>query len=628
MPFPSKKKERLKKQAETMRAIKKRKRIEDQSLTITTISPDSTTVTDKNKEQEKKINLPPTTKKKTFNKELRSLSLGPKGQKKIDTRVLPPCDSGNRILHWDSLEELVESNTKCARCDSPISLKESTVGIATSVKLTCTNPTCTLNHSNKIRRTKFSKKNLRSNESFAINCQLVLGLIQMGGGSTEAGVILTFLNLPNSNAFHTKSFSRIQTKIREEIKVITDSSMEQAREEEIRKTIGEKMYEAYKKGELSPSQVSIVAMYDMGWNKRSSGNKYDSISGHGFLLGGNSKKIINYKCMSKYCRKCFAAKRTNQKIEHECPKNHEGSSKSMECEGIFRMVKEAYYKHGYTCGTIVCDDDSTMTSNLKHSLKEKVEARLITLDEWPRTKSNTLKKCNGRLPLDIPEPHFLADFNHRVKTVGKAVYTLAGLPQKDSKVTKDMASRLKLYWGAMLKQVRYLSWEREKETIRKKVLAPVEHLFNEHKYCDEKWCYVLQAQKDNKPYVPEDKKKLYCKTVDSKMYDQLNSSLERFQTDQNITECLHKYDTQTNEGLNMAVSRYVPKNKHYGTSMSLDTRVRCVIGTRNMGYSSYFKTLLRNLGCLDENDKENCPLSSGITRTDKTKLRNASDKKK
>ena len=144
MPFSSKKKERMKKQAEIMRAVKKRKRLEEKTLTITTISPDSTTVTDKNKEQESKDNVPPTTKKKAFNKELRSLSLGPKIRKKIDTKLLPK-DSGNRTLHWDSLKELVESNTKCARCDSPISLKESTVGITTSVKLTCTNPTCILN---------------------------------------------------------------------------------------------------------------------------------------------------------------------------------------------------------------------------------------------------------------------------------------------------------------------------------------------------------------------------------------------------------------------------------------------------------------------------------------------------
>ena len=40
------------------------------------------------------------------------------------------------------------------------------------------------------------------------------------------------------------------------------------------------------------------------------------------------------------------------------------------------MVKEVYYEHGYTCGTIGCDDNSTMKSSLKHSLKVKVDAGL------------------------------------------------------------------------------------------------------------------------------------------------------------------------------------------------------------------------------------------------------------
>ena len=89
--------------------------------------------------------------------------------------------------------------------------------------------------------------------------------------------------------------------------------------------------------------------------------------------------------------------------------------------------------------------------------------------EWPRTKRNVRKQDNGRLPLDIPEPSFLADFNHRVKTVGKAVYGLAALSKRESAVSKEMAARIKTYWGTMLKQIRYLKWEDEREKIKKKL---------------------------------------------------------------------------------------------------------------------------------------------------------------
>ncbi len=408
--------------ASAMRAAKKKK-----ALTGTTISPDSAFITNNTVHESKIDNDKQLTIKRNLQNVIHKLELKPREY------TYHAKDSGNRLINWDSLNNMIRCNTKCARCGADVMLHEKTTGIATSVHLTCKNQRCNLNESNKINRTKFVKYNFRpdSNESFAINCQLVLSLMQMGCGSREADVLLTFLDLPNAHTFYTKTFSRVSDAIRSEIKEISNKSMKDAREEEIREILGEELFKKYNNGMLSPEEIGVVIMYDMGWNKRSSGNKYDSISGHGFALGGNTRKILNYRCMSKSCRKCFLSKRTKIEVEHECPKNHEGSSKSMECEAIFQIVKESFYDHGYTCKIIVSDDDSTMKSNLKHSFAEKVEKGVMKIDEWPRTKRNKLKSDNGRLPLDIPEPRFLADFNHRVKTVGKSVYALASLPKKN-----------------------------------------------------------------------------------------------------------------------------------------------------------------------------------------------------
>ena len=81
------------------------------------------------------------------------------------------------------------------------------------------------------------------------------------------------------------------------------------------------------------------------------------------------------------------------------------------------------------------------------------------------------------------------------------------------------------------------------------------------------------------------------------MYEQLSDAVKDFQTDNNIKECLHQFDTQQNEALNMAVSKYVPKYKHFGTTMALDTRIRCVVDTHNMGNKGFYFALLKNLGC-------------------------------
>ena len=86
--------------------------------------------------------------------------------------------------------------------------------------------------------------------------------------------------------------------------------------------------------------------------------------------------------MSKYCRISAQAERTNVLVDHECPKNHDGSSKSMGTEAVYQMVKDAYYNRRYTCSVIVTDDDSTIKRDLKHSYKEKVEAGLISKEQW------------------------------------------------------------------------------------------------------------------------------------------------------------------------------------------------------------------------------------------------------
>ena len=166
--------------------------------------------------------------------------------------------------------------------------------------------------------------------------------------------------------------------------------------------------------------------------------------------------------------------------------------------------------------------------------------------EWPRTKSDGKNKGNGRLPIHIPEQTFLADFNHRVKVVGKSAYFLATQPKKESEVTKPMAERIKTNCGSILRQVRYLDWAKDCEKIRKRVLAPIEHLFSNHEFCEESWCLAKRAQKE-KEYRPDQKNILYDKTKHKKMYNQLFEAVSRYQEDRNVIECLHNRDTNINE---------------------------------------------------------------------------------
>ena len=505
----------------------------------------------------------------------------------------------------------------CKFCGSELDLMETTVGIATEVHLVCKRIKCSLNKKNLVRRTTKFRKG--SSESYALNCQLVLALMQIGCGNAESETMLNFLDLPHGSTFKKSTFSRIQSALRKETVLISDESMTKATGAEIEATVSEDLYKKWLKKKNTANEIKLTISYEMGWNKRSSGHKYDSISGHGFVVGGFTKKIMNHRCLSKCCSICDKAKRKSTVPEqHECPSNHDGSSKSMETEAIFRMVKDAVYNKKYTIATIISDDDSTMKANLKHSLKEKVSAGLMQKHEWPKTKKGNFKADHGRLPLDIEEPAFLADFNHRVKTVGKRFYELAKASKKKSGVDTGLARRMKLNWGTMMKQVRHMTWGNNKKEIKEKLSAPVEHIFGNHKFCGS-WCYALKAEKEGKKYLPANNLPMYSKTAHAKMYEQLKEAVEPFKTEEQVRETLHNYDTQHNEAMNMAVSRYVPKFKHYGTTMALDTRVRCVIASHNMGYATFFSTLLVRLGCIEKAAIPNRLLTIGLSRTSESK---------
>ena len=58
--------------------------------------------------------------------------------------------------------------------------------------------------------------------------------------------------------------------------------------------------------EKNNNKVKLTVTYDMGWQKRSSGRRYDSSSGHAFIVGERIKGIIGMVLYSKACRTCDA----------------------------------------------------------------------------------------------------------------------------------------------------------------------------------------------------------------------------------------------------------------------------------------------------------------------------------
>ena len=88
------------------------------------------------------------------------------------------------------------------------------------------------------------------------------------------------------------------------------------------------------------SPVSLCASVDAAWQRRGSGRSYNSLSGHSSLIGEKTGKVLNYTTRKKSCRFCDTAERNGTKPrEHDCRKNWQGSSKSMEPNMAIDMIK-------------------------------------------------------------------------------------------------------------------------------------------------------------------------------------------------------------------------------------------------------------------------------------------------
>ena len=141
----------------------------------------------------------------------------------------------------------------------------------------------------------------------------------------------------------------------------------------------------------------------MGWQKRATGKLYDSLSGHAYTIGCRTGLIIGL-CVK--CKKCTVCRTTNKlgvaAAEHDCVINWTGASGAMEAGVALEMVTEMCQN---TDGRLyiellVSDDDSSMRSHLRHF------------------------ENDGKLPANVPEPSFLADPSHRIKTMCSPIYKM------------------------------------------------------------------------------------------------------------------------------------------------------------------------------------------------------------
>ena len=490
-----------------------------------------------------------------------------------------------------------QTNTLSLNCEN--------IGLEAIVSIECAK--CKTSSTIPNETTKFKGTNYAgdacNNENcswYATNIRLVIGTLASGLGAADISCLFSFLGLPNLYSFCNRQYKRIETLIGKYFRQVANDSMHEARDIEVTLTQQQFKDQPVENWRSAENPVGLTLSYDMGWSKRSSGNIYNSLSGHSFLVGCHSKIILGAQVLSKQCSVCTSAESKGvTPRDHECPKNFTGSSKAMEAHAALSLVKELDEESDSRLyvEAFVTDDDTSIRALLNHDLSKN-------------------KTGKGKLPLHIPVPRWLADPSHRTRVVARVIFGLVTLRAGDGELKKVDALRFKRNYGYMLKQCRELTLEE----FKIKVYCVIEHMFNNHLLCDSKWCKPLRMLEardgvgdvsTHSNYFSDDsdfsidsddeettmgKVSYYrCKTRHRHMYEKLIDAFEPYAIEDRLEESLHGFETQLNECLNSMVARYAPKNRTYGTTMSLKNRISIVVGTNNKGHFGYWKQIFKHI---------------------------------
>jgi len=513
------------------------------------------------------------------------------------------------IFELESLKTAFEKYAVCPKCQSGLVATFPTCCIASGLRLQCSNEWCDFVDTQRpatanipLPETSGSPL-IERNTDYAINILYVLGFLASGDGGVEAGRILGLLGLPNSTTMEKRSFTIIEQRIGPILQGLCQEILQENLDEEVAIYYGDaedenghQLFDLWKANSLPvASWPRLKVATDMGWQKRSSGRNYSSLSGHALFVALLTRKPICLETKHKVCRYCKIW-HINHTIdipvpEHDCVVNHVGSSGSMEALAVLAMYIRIYEIHHVVIDTFITDDDSTIKAKLKWSNADHmIKHNMTTQPRIINSNGNEVVRPDyGEVPAHMPEPGFLADPGHRKKTLKGDLYRLE---KKVAAVKKTMTKcdcvRVSTNYGYMS---RTLPGVDEAEFVDRG-RAVLEHHFDNHQYCGS-FCH----RKDETPEQIAASTKYYRdKVKDKELYDVLHNILARFVTLEALREVGHGFDTLVNKSLNNTISWVAPKNKTYSTSQSLDNRISVAVGINGLGVYLYFCRLFILLG--------------------------------
>ena len=363
--------------------------------------------------------------------------------------VLQPCQSV--AGSYTALVRSLAKQGKSLYVEEILKVRMKDEGLATTIHANCSRRSKRFaGHKTRCGPDVILSDNQKCHSRHPINQKMIIGTHLCGLRYYNAQKLFSFLDLPYMSF---SSYKRCEKVVGATGLVIeTTKVRKQALQEEMELT--DKLYQTEKYGTLPALTVSV----DMGWQKRSSGRRYDSPSGVLHFIGARSKKIIFsfvYRNKCNYCEKLGdllekyednnndvrERKKIKEEIEglhqHTCLKNFDGSSKSMECDAIVDLVSNAPHVLKSYIRDVVIDDDTNVRDNLQEDLGNRNAGRL--------------EKCLAGIV-------FLADPSHQKRTIQNHYFELVGgIQKKGWMLRKEQAKKLSNHFAYFQQQIKGLA---------------------------------------------------------------------------------------------------------------------------------------------------------------------------
>lgn len=186
------------------------------------------------------------------------------------------------------------------------------------------------------------------------------GSMTTGNGPSHLNEILGTMNSPGLSS---TSFTAIEKEVGEWWLSALESNILEAGAEE--------RALAVERGDYHHEVPAITVITDGGWSKRTHKHSYNALGGVAIIIGKETGKLLHIGVRNKYCYVCQTAKnKMVEPQEHDCFKNWDSDSQSMESDIIVEGFKEAETKHGLRYMRIVGDGDSSVYAKIREEVPE------------------------------------------------------------------------------------------------------------------------------------------------------------------------------------------------------------------------------------------------------------------